>query len=622
MNIPLIRRRHWALGVILFLTFICYLPVLQHQFLNWDDPKHLLDNTAVASFNLREIFTTTVSNVYVPLTLLSFAIEHHFFGFNPLVFHLNNLFLHLAVTALVFIFVRQLGLPTITAAVSACIFGLHPAHVESVAWITERKDVLYAFFYLNAMIFYLKHQQHKRRCFYLLSLLAGFLSILAKPMALSLPFVMLLGDWFVKRKWSFNILGEKLIHFFYIIPLAWITFHQNINVMAPSENLIDSFLIAVLSVTFYLEKFFLPIKLTPVYIFPEEVSLFNSIYLKALVLFIGVIFLIFRLRRSRFFIFVIFFYILNIFYLIRFAPIGYYNWVADRFMYLPSVGFCLLIGMGIYHFLHYQNEKRTLKRWVLCGVVIVFFTGIFMKTLRQIKIWRNSETLWSYVIKHYPNNDDAYVSRGGFYNDQGQYELAIKDFNRAIALNPNYAEAFNNRGLAYLRRKDYEKAYEDFSRAVTLDKNLAEGYHNRSEIYKIRGEFEKAIHECNKAIEIRFDYKEALNDRAIIYLTMKDYSKALEEFNLLLRRYPYYKQAYNNRGVLFLNLGQYDNALDNFEKALALDPDYVQALTNRGTIYAMRGQNEKARQDFKHVLRVKPSNQDAITNLKILDQRN
>lgn len=619
------KHKLTLLLTILLIVFICYHPSLKNQFTNWDDNVHLTHLLSVRSLsfaNLKNIFTESVFEVYIPLTTLSFAVEYYFFKLDPFIYHLDNVLLHLGVCGFVFWFALLLGLPSLGAFFAALLFGLHPMHVESVAWVTERKDVLYSFFFMAAVCFYWKYLISQKKIYYYLTIPLGILSMFAKPMALSLPFVMLLGDWFVKRKWSFNILGEKLIHFFYIIPLAWITFHQNINVMAPSENLIDSFLIAVLSVTFYLEKFFLPIKLTPVYIFPEEVSLFNSIYLKALVLFIGVIFLIFRLRRSRFFIFVIFFYILNIFYLIRFAPIGYYNWVADRFMYLPSVGFCLLIGMGIYHFLHYQNEKRTLKRWVLCGVVIVFFTGIFMKTLRQIKIWRNSETLWSYVIKHYPNNDDAYVSRGGFYNDQGQYELAIKDFNRAIALNPNYAEAFNNRGLAYLRRKDYEKAYEDFSRAVTLDKNLAEGYHNRSEIYKIRGEFEKAIHECNKAIEIRFDYKEALNDRAIIYLTMKDYSKALEEFNLLLRRYPYYKQAYNNRGVLFLNLGQYDNALDNFEKALALDPDYVQALTNRGTIYAMRGQNEKARQDFKHVLRVKPSNQDAITNLKILDQRN
>src|SRR3989338_6618178 len=196
-----------ALAGIVILVIFAYSPSLRNQFVNWDDDAHFLANPFVQSFNLQEIFTTTVNGIYIPLTSLSFALEYHFFKAAPFIYHLDNLLLHLAVTVMVFLFCLRGGSSLPAAGEAALIFGPHPVHVESVAWVTERKDVLYALFYMAALLSYTRHIQllqdktgRKKRWPFIATVIFGFLSVLAKPMALSLPFILFLLDWFSRRK--------------------------------------------------------------------------------------------------------------------------------------------------------------------------------------------------------------------------------------------------------------------------------------------------------------------------------------------------------------------------------------------------------------------------------------
>ncbi len=226
----MVYNKKWILPLILILVILAFLPSLFNGFIKNDDPTHLLENVTLRALtfeNIRAMFQSIVNVTYIPLTTASFAIEYHFFGYNPFIYHLDNLLLHLGVVVCVFVFLQRLGLSVLAAGMGALIFGIHPLRVESVTWITERKDVLYGFFYMLAVLQYWDYAKSGKRNSYLLSLIFGFLSILAKPMALSLPLILLLCDWWMGRGWKRNIFFEKIPYAVIIIPITWITYALN-----------------------------------------------------------------------------------------------------------------------------------------------------------------------------------------------------------------------------------------------------------------------------------------------------------------------------------------------------------------------------------------------------------
>jgi len=203
----------WKQLLILPVIFLIFLPVLQCQFINWDDDFHVYQNRAIEKIDtdhLQLIFLGHTRGTYIPLTIFSFALEKHFFGLDPCRFHLDNLLLHLAVVALIIYLGSLCGLAPAAGAMAAFLFGIHPVHVESVAWVTERKDVLYALFYLLALISYCRYIKNNQWKALLCCFVFGFLSLLAKSMALSLPLILWLLDWFFKRPLSPRIFLEKI----------------------------------------------------------------------------------------------------------------------------------------------------------------------------------------------------------------------------------------------------------------------------------------------------------------------------------------------------------------------------------------------------------------------------
>jgi len=272
------------ISAIVLIIFIAFFPSLKNGFVNWDDDAHLLKNPFIRSLNIegiQDIFTTQVNKTYIPLTSLSFAIERHFFKENPLVYHVNNLLLHILVSILVFLFAINIGLTLGVSFIASVLFGLHPMHVESVAWVTERKDVLYAFFYMLSLLTYCKYvdidkkrysniylepmkddalnQDHGKKGvikYLSLSLIFALLSVLSKPMALSLPLVLFLCDWFLKRKMTLFTLLEKVIFLGLIFPATWVTYSMQMR--AVDLKFPNSILIWVWGFSFYLKKFLVP----------------------------------------------------------------------------------------------------------------------------------------------------------------------------------------------------------------------------------------------------------------------------------------------------------------------------------------------------------------------------
>lgn len=485
------------LFALLFLCILSFAPVLKNDFVNFDDTSHLLKNPAIHALNIsniKNIFTSLTEKTYIPLTVLSFSIEHHFFQHNPFIYHLNNLILHLGVTALVFSFALQVGLPVRGAFLAALLFGIHPMHVESVAWITERKDVLYSFFYMLALCFYWQYLSQKKLSVYFATIVFGLLSILAKPMALSLPLVLFACDWLKKRKFDRSLILDKIPHFLYAVLIAWITYSAHARI--PGDNLQSAALIWVYTFVFYIRQFFLPLILSPIYLLPEPVSLVNFYYTGSVGLLFLVLIFSLRLRRNRWISFAASFFFLSIFFLLRYDSAIDINIVADRFMYLPSLGFCLLFGAGAERFLARYKDRKAVLRLLASSLFVLLFVFLSYKTSEQSKIWKNSQSLWSHVIAIYPDSAIAYNNRG---TSQTRLDFALMDYNQTLRLDPNFREAYFNRGNAYYQLEMHSRAIADYTHYISLDPFDAEIYYKRSLAYQKIGALEKATDDKKKA---------------------------------------------------------------------------------------------------------------------------
>lgn len=522
------KKPLWPVDLIVLIAviiFLAYCPSLNNGFTNWDDNVVLVENLLVHSLNfenLWKIFTSTVQKVYVPLTMLSFSIEYHFFKLNAFVYHFDNLILHILVSVLIFIFAQKIGLKRSAAFLGALLFGVHPMHVESVAWVTERKDVLYSFFYMLALIHYWEYLEGKKQK-YPLTILWGILSLLAKPMALSLPLALWACDWLYGRKINKSVWIDKIWHFLYVIPITLVTYVNHVRVPTVTEN--NPFLVWIWTATFYIKKFFVPFDLVPLYQLPKPVSLQHDQHLMAMFIFFIIIISLIRLKTNKWFMFAFIFYFVSIFFILRWDDLKDENIVADRFMYLPSMGLCLWVGWWLSE--QIKSAKKT--KGLLIILAVCLYGILIFRTSQQQLVWKDGMSLWNYVIAKDNNSATGYLNRAAMYNRQKQYDLAITDLDRSIILSPTSTLAFNNRGMAYGMKGDYDRAFKDFSRALEMDPQYADAYANRGEFYRLKDKYDLALIDFEKALKLKPNFSIVYFNRSHTYLALKKYDLAFSD---------------------------------------------------------------------------------------------
>lgn len=597
MNIKFLEnKKPFVLFVILSLTFIAFSSTLSNQFTGLDDPNHLLENPHVVVLNKENIvgmFTTTINKTYIPLTTLSFAIEHHFFKFAPFVYHFNNLLLHLAVTGLVFYFGCQLGLSVLASGLGALLFGIHPMRVESVAWITERKDVLYAFFYMLSLTQYWKYLINKKYSSFSYSVIFGILSVLAKPMALSLPLVFCVLDWFHKRKLSRAMVVDKLIHFAYIVPIIYIT--SSLHNRPPSSDLSEALLTAVWSLMFYIQKFIYPFDLSPIYELPRPITLMNPEFAFALGFFIIYLICAVYYRTYRWFTFANLFFIVSIFFLVRFKPNKDVHIVGDRFMYLPSVGFCFLFGLFVENLI---SLIREMKLKLLKAVIIflgIIFTVLSIKTYKQSQIWYDDTSLWKNTLQKTWHNPFPYFGRGKMYHEKGEFRKAIADYTKTIELGPKWVRAYNNRGVLFYKLGAVKLAIKDYTKVIELMPDFAKAYNNRGTVYYELKQDDSALADFNKAIELDPEFAMTYANRGLLYFAMFKDDLALADFNKSIELDSKAVRSYISRADLFSHTNRYRLAIKDLSKVIELD------VVNRKA-YVARSQSYLAIKDFQRAL--------------------
>lgn len=517
--------------LISFITLLVYLPALQNDFVNWDDNEYVYANPHIRSLDLKSIrwmFTSFHSANWHPLTWLSHTVDYAIWGLNPLGHHLTSIIFHGFNTFLVVVLITRLihlkhDTPfkqehaLIAAAVTGLLFGLHPLHVESVAWISERKDVLYAFFYLLSILTYLRYRSsQKRQAFsYSVCLFFFILSLMSKPMAVTLPVVLILLDWYPFGRINFTslfpsglrALREKLPFFVLSLASSGITLiAQQRGEAFTSVNLLhldEKILIAVRALAFYIFKIVWPVKLSPFYPYPSKISFIEFEYVVSFaIVFIISILCIYFIRKQKIFSVAWTYYIVTLLPALGIIQVGDQA-AADRYTYLPSLGPFLLAGLGAAYVWRKTSEKhRLLLKMFLLSLTLVVIIILITTSVKQTRIWKNSVTLWSKELEIYPEAALSYVKLGIVFYNKGLYKMAIEHYQQALKLNPRFLEAHNNIGLAYFNSGFIDKAIEHFRIALLIKPNYLEAHYNIGLVYRSQGNKEKAEEHFTKAREL------------------------------------------------------------------------------------------------------------------------
>lgn len=555
----------WAL--ILVVTALAFLPSLQGGFTGWDDDQYVTDNPLVRSWSgpaLIRMFTLPYAQVYAPLTFASYALEYRVYGLKPFGYHAANLVLHLASAMLAFIVFLLIGRNRWIAGLTALCFAVHPLRVESVAWIAERKDVLYAFFYLAAIALYARQRDRPSTGSYAAILVLFILSLLSKPMAVTLPAALLVADLGLGRRID-RRRALALIPFFLLSALCLVmNFYAQRAAPAGLAEYLRHAAVGSYSMLFYLVKTILPINLSAFYPYPTGYPgrLPWSILAAPAALGLLVV-LVIRFRRLRPLAFGGLWYLVVLFPVSQFIPLPGPAMTADRFSYLAVLGPMYAAACGIIA-LFRRTALRRLRAplGIVCGAVIV---TLAVATAQRCRVWHDGITLWNDVIDKYPQVAMAYDNRGILYAQIGRTEKALADFNRALAADPRLVKAYYNRGLLRYQTRDNEGALDDLDRAIAMNPRNP-----------------------------RF-----FNTRGIIHAVLGDNPHARADFDAAISLDPRFTEAYNNRGNTRRGSGDLPGAFEDFNRALAIDPLFADPYFNRAIVFFLQGNFDAGYADLK-----------------------
>lgn len=594
-------------AAILLLTFVAYVPSLDNGFTNWDDEAYVTLNPALASPSFDTMLTMNLNGNYHPLTMWSLALNYRISGLDPASYHWLNLLLHLANTVLVFLLLSRLsGGRLWTSVAGALFFGIHPMHAESVAWVSERKDVLYAFFFLMGLIVYLRYLD-KRHWGWLIATLAAFaLSLASKPAAVVFPLTLLLLDWYRRRPFTPSVLLEKLPFFAASVAMGLLTLgaQKASGAVATNWSAFHNLLFASFGSVMYVVKLFLPVGLCAIYPYPNEGTGPGTefyIALAAVLMLIPIAMI--ACRRFRAVGFGLGFFLINIVLVLQFFSVGQAV-MADRYTYLPYIGLFFALAW----WLDDPPGARVGPPWVrplIAACLLLLLPFSLYQTWRRCDVWQSSETLWSDMIQKYPRRIYyAYTFRGAHYRDVSkQPGRAMADFNEAIALNPKVEIAWNEKGMLFVNLDQRDSALVCFDNAVRLRPEFVPARSNRGAILLGQGKAAAALSDFTAALEVDPQHFSALTNRSLAYIMLGDHEKALADLRRAIELQPAHVNGYvywNAIGLELAALNQHREAVAAFDRAIQIAPE---SLDSRRDFYYNRSRTLGALGDRVGALR-------------------
>ena len=606
-----LNDKRLTLFICLFLTVITlsvFLQVKDHDFVNYDDNDYITENrhvqTGLTSENITWAFTTFHAGNWHPLTWISHMLDCQLFGLKPGLHHLVNLFFHMANTLLLFLILHRMTKGLWQSAFVAAVFAIHPLHVESVAWVTERKDVLSTFFWMltmGAYVFYVERRELKR---YLLTLLFFALGLMAKPMLVTLPFVLLLLDYWPLRRLTIgkssvnentqsdrslnrrskkkerqrsaikaehvnktekqtqqqhaigHIILEKVP--FFVLSLASSIVTYMAQQKGGAVGSLQSFPLparianALVSYCGYIGKMIWPENLAVLYPhsgMPPAWEVIGSVVFLGLTTFL----IIRTLKRYPYLTTGWLWYLGTLVPVIGLVQVGVQA-MADRYTYVPLIGVSIMVAWGVPEFLKKWRHRNA----ALATVAVITLSIFSFVAWKQVGYWQNSTTLFKHTLEKTTNNPIMLNNMGNVLEGEGRLDEAISHYTEALRIDPNLSDSYNNIGLALTKQGRADEAIPNFLKAIRINPNHAAAHYNMGTVLASRGKLDEAIYHFRESIRIK----------------------------------PDYAKAHNNLGNVLLMQGRIDEAIDSYREALRINPDYVMAHENLKNALAMHNKKQ------------------------------
>ena len=578
------KIRHKEIIICLLLaatTLFVYLQVINYDFVYFDDELYVIDNPNVKAGLSRESIVWAFSADYAgnwhPLTWLSHMLDIEFYGLSPMGHHLTNLQIHIANTVLLFILFNWMTGAVWPSSLVAALFALHPLHVESVAWVAERKDVLCAFFWILSTLAYVRYTRNQSKTNYLLIVVLFVFGLMSKPMIVTLPFTLLLLDFWPLSRFKpkvyktqtsacripIALICEKIPLFALSAISSIITFsiQQHGGAVASLESipLIIRASNALVSYISYITKMFWPINLA--FFYPYNELPVERVLISGLFFLCISVLIILASRRFPYLVTGWLWYVGTLVPVIGLVQTGSQS-MADRYTYIPLIGLFIMIAWGISDIPIKQQSKRVLLSVFSSAALIFFMTCTWF----QIGHWQNGITIFKHTLNITKNNCVAHCELGHALMRNGKLDEAVIQFYKALKINPNYEEAYVNLGCTFAAQKNISDAICHYNKALLINPDNAKTHNNLGVLLAGKGKFNDAF----------YHYKEAL------------------------RINSKYAGVYYNLGKIYANRGEIEYALLYYKKALQVSPNMTEALYNLSWIYATN-ENEKYRNGKKAV---------------------
>jgi tetratricopeptide (TPR) repeat protein len=611
---------------------IVYGQTLGFQFINFDDDLYVTENRFVQagltgdnfiwSFNFRD----KKKNYWHPLTWISHMLDVDLYGMDPGRHHLTNVLFHLANTLLLFFLLHRMTGTLWRSAAVAILFALHPINAESVAWVAERKNVLSTFFWMLTLLAYIYYTErpHLRR--YLVVFCVFCIGLLAKPMLVTLPFVLLLLDyWPLKRIVLGQPAGDNQLPAMGVmmekIPLLGLSL-LSIYVSSASVQGMGNVMTlhsrpltlrishATVSYLKYIAKMIWPQNLAVFYPFPDKIPLWQ--FTAALTVLMVVTLAVFRERKRRPYLGIGWlWYLGTLMPVIGLVQVGLWPAMADRWAYIPSIGIFLMLAWGVPDLW----KRRRFSQPALAATLTVVISAGMVLTWIQVAYWKDSFTLFQHALKVTSKNYIADNILGIELKNQGKVDQAVTHFKTAVKIKPSYALPYYNLANSLELQGETAQAIKNYEQAIRLSPDLASAHNNLGVLLEKQGQLNEAVAHFKAVLELNAEDAGIHLNIGNVLVKQKKYDAALEHYHAALGMDPENADIYYNLGIAFNRQGKTEEAIRQFSVALKNNPDFAEAHYNLANVLVKKGRLDEAIEHYRKALAQKPDYIEVLNNL-------
>jgi tetratricopeptide (TPR) repeat protein len=626
--------------LLIFAILIAYGQVRNFDFVGYDDELYITENLNVqkglTAKGLNWAFTTFHSANWHPLTWLSHMLDCELYGLNPMGHHWTNLQLHITNTILLFLILQLMTGAIWRSAFVAALFALHPLHVESVAWVSERKDVLSTFFGLLMIGAYYRYVKMSNLKNYLLVIIFLSLGLMAKPMLVTFPFVLLLLDFWPLERFQFKndlslhsdgsvftgfqgffrLILEKIPLVIPVVISCILTFLAQQSQGAvktlgalPLKNRVANAFVSYVS---YTVKAVWPSNLAVFYPHPGNTIPAWQIIAAVLIIAVATFLSIRSLKKYPYLAVGLFWYLGTLIPVIGLVQVGEQA-MADRYTYIPLIGLFIIVAWGVLDLF----RKRHYRKIYLSMFALIILSALTARTFFQASHWKNGVTLFERAIKVTENN---YKAHNNLATVLGPIDLdrAIYYYKESLKSKPNYARALYNLGTALYERGNYDEAVFYFTKAVKINPKKTDARMNLANVLFIQGKSNEAVSHYNEIIKTDSENADVHSNLAYVLSTQGKLDEAVFHCKEAIRIKPKHDKAHYNFGNILLKQGNIKEAATHFLEAIRIRPDYVQAYNKIGLMLVRQGKDKKAEVFFLKAIQIDPNYSEARNNLEML----